>query len=79
MIERAEGFSGYDCIDEGEITFHCDFCEDTFETMTEDFSRALEIVKQEGWIVCREKGQDWQHFCSQLCKGRNYVKRFRKN
>ena len=54
MIRRA----GY----EGDITFECDDCGDELDTGEDEFSEALRMFRDFGWLSHKD-GEEWSHYC----------------
>jgi hypothetical protein len=53
MIDRQRG---------GKIVFECDACPETFDTETDEFPVALNMIKRDGWHVRKVAGE-WMHCC----------------
>jgi hypothetical protein len=35
---------------DGSVLFHCDTCSELLETSSQDFTRAVRILRREGWV-----------------------------
>jgi len=46
----------------GDISFECDFCEETFDTNQADWNTAWNMAKRDGWRSKKVDSQ-WEHFC----------------
>lgn len=59
MIERDKGYNGV-------ISFVCDVCDEHYDTYTENFNEALQMVKAKGWKI-KKIGDEWIHYCCAEC------------
>jgi hypothetical protein len=53
---------------DGELVFHCDECQEFFESNEGEFSVAWGNAKRDGWTV-RKIGNDWHHTCQECGRG----------
>jgi len=52
----------------GQHVFNCDTCTNVLETRIGDFTAALAMAKEDGWIAYKV-GSEWCHSCDS-CKRR---------
>lgn len=63
--------------DFGKVVFHCDGrpggkrCHEYLETDCKFFPDAVVVLKENDWLVTKEDGGDWHHFCPE-CVGDEY-------
>ncbi len=50
----------------GEVVFEYVNCGESLETGTSDLEAAVAELRSAGWRT-RERGQEWEHFCSEDC------------
>jgi uncharacterized Zn finger protein len=49
-----------------KIVYHCEACGAVEETGTEDFFKALDVIRAKKWKM-QKKHDEWLHFCSPEC------------
>ena len=47
----------------GIFVAECDVCGETIDVEVDEFYLVPETLKQEGWIIIREKDGSWTHKC----------------
>lgn len=52
---------------DGCIVFRCNECGDKLETDEDDFSAALQALREEGWVYEQDENGRWAHYCSGAC------------